>query len=83
MNNFKSIIQSHNNFILSKYNEMTTQKISNKNKHVYIGKNDNINYIDSIHEINISLDKNVNSILNNCNISKSIVYYNNNTYHIY
>ena len=83
MNNFKSIIQSHNNFILSKYNEMTTQKISNKNKHVYIGKNDNINYIDSIHEINISLDKNDNSILNNRNISKPNVKNNDNTNHTY
>ena len=65
MNNVKSIIQSHKNFILSKYNEMTAQINKNSNKHNIISKNDKNNYSDNTHVINISFDRNDNSCKNN------------------
>ena len=79
MNNVKSIIQSHNNFILSKYNEITTQNTKSNNKHLTINRNDNNTNFDNTNVINISLDSNSNSILNNYNrpitrsVSKSLI----------
>ena len=67
MNNVKSIIQSHYNFILSKYNEITTQNIKNNSKHININKNDNNNNSDNTNVTNISSNRNSNSILNNGN----------------
>ena len=62
---------------------MTTQINTNNNKHTTVGKNDNNNYVDDIHEINTSVDKNDNGISNNCNISKPNVNNNDNTDHTY
>ena len=79
MNNVKSIIQSHNNFILSKYNEITTQNTKSNNKHLTINRNYNNTNFDNTNVINISLDSNSNSILNNYNrpitrsVSKSLI----------
>ena len=77
MNNFKSIIQSHNNFIFSKYNEMTTQINKNNNKHYTI--NGNKIYSNNTYVINISQDRinnrvNINNVdnINNRPITKNI-----------
>ena len=59
---------THNNFVLFKYNELIAQINKNNNKHNTISKNDNNNYSDNTHVINISLDRNDNVILNYCNI---------------
>ena len=63
MNNVKSIIQSHDNFVLSKYNELTAQINKNNNKHNTI--NDNNNYSDNKHVVYISLDRKDNNYKNN------------------
>ena len=62
---------------------MTTKINTNNNKHITNSKNDNNNYIDNIHEIIISLDKNDNIILNNCKISQPNLNNNDNTNHTY
>ena len=79
MNKVKFKIQSQNNIFLSVYDELMTKTEYKQLQNYYYlyNENDNKNNIDNMHQVNISLDKNDNSFMNNCKLSNPNVYKNN------